>query len=134
MTRKGTECSEGHERCGWDSQEGLLLEGTTGPESEEQTDVGQRKRWNRVSGRDFRMGEKGGPQRVRGLERTLGQPAARDTLGQVWGRPQARGRAVGHTQDFVFILRPKEVVRVGRSLLKATISFLESSLPGPGGR
>ena len=110
------------------------MEETTGPESEEQTDVGQRKRWNRVPGRDFRMGEKGGPQRVRGLERTLGQPAARDTLGQAWGRPQARGRAVGHTQDFVFILRPKEVVRVGRSLLKATISFLESSLPGPGGR
>lgn len=79
-------------------------------------------------------GEKGGPQRVRGLERTLGEPEARDTLGRAWGRRRTRGRAVDHTQGFVFILRPKEVASVGRSLLKATISFLEISLPGPGDR
>lgn len=45
------------------------------------------------------MGRRGGLQRVRGLERTLGQPAARDTWGQAW-KPRARGRAVGHTQGF----------------------------------
>ena len=53
--------------------------------------------------------------------------------GQAWGRHWAGGRC-DRTQEFVFILRPKEVMRVGRSLLKATVSFLESSLPGPGNR
>lgn len=109
------------------------MEGTTGLGSEESIDVGQRKRWNSVPGRGFQMGEKGGPQRLRGLERRPGQPEARDTLGRACGRRWA-GEGCDHTQESVFILRPKEVMRVGRSLLKATISFLESSLPGPGNR
>ena len=109
------------------------MEGTAGLGSEESLDVGQRKGRNRVPGRGFQMGEKGGPPRVRRLERSLGQPEPGTPDGRGGGAGPGVG-GCGHTQEFVFILRPKEVMRVGRSLLKATISFLESSLPGPGNR
>ena len=69
------------------------MEGTTGLGSEESIDVGQRKGWNSVPGRGFQMGEKGGPQRVRGLERSPGQPEARDTRDRRGGGT-GRGGAV----------------------------------------